>query len=167
MKIDGTVTRIEIPHHPLILRYSSAADDTLGLLYVNGVFQHYIIEDEYRAVKVAGETRMPAGIYKLALRTEGGFHEKYKNHKDARIRAMHKGMIWITEVPDFTYTLYHIMNTEKDTKGCVGGGDEVNNNQIDKGFTGHSLEAYVRTYPLLLKYVQEAKAPVMQIVDLW
>ena len=39
-------------------------------------FLAYTLEDEQRDVKVYGETRIPAGTYKLKLRTVGGFHTR-------------------------------------------------------------------------------------------
>ena len=64
-----------------VLRISSQKDSTSGLLFEvnNGkrTFLCYTLEDEQRDVKVWGETRIPAGTYKLGLRTEGGFHNPY------------------------------------------------------------------------------------------
>ena len=64
-----------------VLRFSSQVDSTSGLLLeVTDVKKHflcYTLEDERRALKVKGETRVPAGIYNIGLRTEGGFHSKY------------------------------------------------------------------------------------------
>ena len=37
--------------------------------------------------KVYGETRIPAGTYKLKLRTEGGYHQKYSK----RFPDIHRG----------------------------------------------------------------------------
>ena len=56
-----------------VLRYSSGADSTLGLLFENGPngreFLAYTLEDEWRAEKVSAETRIPAGTYDIQLRT--------------------------------------------------------------------------------------------------
>lgn len=153
-----------LPKHPTLIRYSSNKDDTLGLFYIggNGGFQHYIIEDEYRELKVKGETRIPAGIYKLGIRREGGFHNRYKK----KFPEIHEGMIQILDVPGFEYILYHVMNSDEDTMGCIGGGDTANNNQITSGFVGSSTEAYKRTYPKLLHYVQTHSNPVIEIIEI-
>ena len=54
-----------------VLRFSSQEDSTSGLLFEDtdlGLkFLCYTLEDERRALKVKGETRVPAGIYNLAL----------------------------------------------------------------------------------------------------
>lgn len=155
---------IDLPKHPVIIRYSSNDDDTLGMLFIggNGGFQHYIIEDEHREKKVQHETRIPAGKYPLGLRTEGGFHQKYSE----MFPDMHEGMVEILNVPNFQYILYHLMNTDDNTSGCVGGGDTANNNQIGSGFTGYSKNAYIRTYPKLLQYIKDTESPVIEIVEI-
>ena len=59
----------------IVLRFSSEADSTHGLLFehtgVGKKFLCYTLEDERRALKVRGETRVPAGTYKIELRKEG------------------------------------------------------------------------------------------------
>ncbi len=158
------MNQFKLPKHPVLLRYSSSDEDTLGLLFIggNGGFQHYILEDEYRDIKVKGETRIPAGVYKLGLRTEGGFHGRYKR----KFGDMHKGMIQILGVPNFTFILYHVINDDDDTMGCIGGGDTVNNNQVGPGFTGSSTNAYKRTYPRFLEYMKSTNNPIIEIIDL-
>ena len=63
-----------------VLRFSSQEDSTSGLLFDDSdgkmKFLCYTLEDEYREKKVSGETRVPAGTYKIELRTEGGFHAR-------------------------------------------------------------------------------------------
>jgi hypothetical protein len=78
-----------------LLRISSQIDSTSGILFDSTEYPKflcYTLEDEFRAVKVASETRIPEGTYKIALRTEGGFHGRYLNrfgpmHKDGFIGA--------------------------------------------------------------------------------
>ena len=75
-----------------VLRFSSQKDSTNGLLFdVTGGkrrFLCYTLEDEHREVKVAGETRIPSGTYRITLRTTGGFHGRYLS----KYGEMHKGM---------------------------------------------------------------------------
>jgi len=80
-----------------LIRYNSQRDYTNGLLFVNDRFECYTLEDEYRSIKVFGETRIPEGTYNIELRTVGGKNEKYKR----KFPDMHKGMLWIKEVPGF------------------------------------------------------------------
>ena len=66
----------------------------------------------YNPTKIYGETRIPAGTYKLTLRAEGGFHNRYLSRYGAE---WHKGMIYVNEVPNYTYVLWHVGNDENDT----------------------------------------------------
>tara|TARA_R110002020_G_scaffold75639_1_gene192334 strand:- start:216 stop:569 length:354 start_codon:yes stop_codon:yes gene_type:complete len=103
-----------------VLRISSGKDSTSGMLFEvdnnTRTFLAYTLEDEQRDVKVWGETRIPAGTYKLKLREEGGFHNKYLNKYG---EIFHKGMIHVQDVPGFEYILWHTGNTDEHTAGCL------------------------------------------------
>ena len=60
-----------------VVRTQFGADATNGMLFIDGVFECYTLEDEYRDVKVMHETCIPEGEYEIKLRTEGGFHNRY------------------------------------------------------------------------------------------
>lgn len=124
-----------------LLRYNSEADYTDGLFFVNCDFQCYTLEDEFRTEKVYGETRIADGRYRMELRTEGGFHQRYLNKFGS---DFHKGMLWIKEVPNFEYVLIHIGNDDDDTAGCVLVGSIADK---DRGFIGASEKAYKDVYP--------------------
>jgi len=131
-----------------VIRYSSQKDSTSGLLFLQDddklKFLCYTLEDEYRETKIKGETRIPAGAYEIALRKIGGFHEKYSK----RFSDIHRGMLHITNVPNFEYILLHCGNTDEHTSGCLLVGDTQHNNTIVKdGFIGKSTQAYKRIYP--------------------
>lgn len=75
----------------------------------------YTLEDEYQALKVKGETRIPAGVYEIKFRKKGGLHAKYnKKYPD-----IHRGMLHITDVPNFEHILIHTGNTDEHTAGCL------------------------------------------------
>lgn len=95
-------------------RFTSDNESTISLISVDGQFVCFGLEDEHRAKKLYGETRIPAGVYDVRARTWGGFHERYANRY-----AWHKGMLEIRNVPGFTDILIHIGNTDKDTAGCL------------------------------------------------
>lgn len=125
----------------VVLRYNSERDYTDGLLYIDDLFECFTLEDEYRTGKVWGETRIPDGTYKVTLRTEGGFHERYTNKFG---KDFHKGMLWVRDVPGFEYILIHIGNTDDDTAGCLLVGTTADKN---KNFIGNSAGAYKSFYP--------------------
>lgn len=128
-------------------RFSGEKEDTLGLLFDNNCqFMCFVLEDQYQNEKVYGETRIPAGRYKVLLRTEGGFHKRYSE----KFGEDHKGMLHLQDVPGFNYVLIHIGNDDDDTAGCLLVGDQVKSNiPYDKGFIGDSTQAYKRIYPKL------------------
>ena len=151
----------------IVLRFSSQSDSTNGLLFEKtdlGLnFLCYTLEDERRALKVKGETRVPSGTYKIELRTEGGFHEKYKK----KYGGFHKGMLHVTNVPNFEYILIHTGNTDEHTAGCLLVGDSQENNIIIKdGFIGKSVNAYKRIYPNISRAIERNEEVTIEYVDL-
>lgn len=127
-----------------VQRYNSSSESTLGMLFIDCKFECYTLEDEYRTQKVKGETRIPAGKYKVELRREGGFHSRYLQKFG---QTFHKGMLWVKDVPNFEYILIHIGNDDGDTAGCLLVGNTANNNNLGKGFIGASTDAYKKFYP--------------------
>jgi hypothetical protein len=128
-----------------VVRTQFGKDATNGLLFVNGVFEAFTLEDEIRDVKVKGETAIPLGKYEIKLRTVGGFHTKYTSKYGA---AFHKGMLELQNVPNFQYILIHTGNTDSHTAGCLLVGETQQD--LDKGkdgFVGGSGDAYKKFYP--------------------
>lgn len=95
-------------------RFVSDDDATLSMLIIDGQFECFGLEDEYRATKVVKETRIPSGIYKIGVRTNGAFHHRY-----TRKFTWHEGMLQLIDVPGFEYILIHIGNTDENTDGCI------------------------------------------------
>ena len=131
-----------------VLRFSSQKDSTNGILFDisdGRKFLAYTLEDERREDKVMHETRIPAGTYKIKLRTEGGFHGRYVK----KYGSMHKGMLHVQDVPGFEYILIHTGNTDEHTSGCllVGDTQQQNVTKSKDGFIGASVDAYKRIYP--------------------
>lgn len=150
-----------------VLRVSSQKDSTSGLLFEvnNGkrTFLCYTLEDEQRDVKVWGETRIPAGTYKLGLRTEGGFHNRYLSRYGA---DFHKGMIWVLDVPGFEWILWHSGNTDENTAGCLLLGNSQESNLVKKdGFIGSSRDAYKLVYPRVLAAIESGLDVKVEYID--
>ena len=149
-----------------VLRFSSQADCTHGLLFeiseIGKRFLCYTLEDEHRVLKVRGETRIPAGIYNIKLRTEGGFHQRY----DKKYPGIHRGMLHVTDVPGFEYILIHTGNTDEHTAGCLIVGDSQENNLILRdGFVGKSVNAYKSIYPSIAKAIAEGEEVTIEYID--
>ena len=60
-----------------VVRTQFGSNATNGLLFIDGVFECYTLEDEQRDVKVMHETCIPEGTYKIKLRNAGGFNTRY------------------------------------------------------------------------------------------
>lgn len=135
-----------------ITRLRSTERGTVGALYdcTNGrKFLCFTLEDQFRFAheKFAGETRIPAGTYRLKLRKLGGFHTRYAE----RFSAFHEGMIEVCDVPNFKWILFHCGNTIDDTAGCVLVGDGISG--TGKGVSPRltqSVLAYKRIYPAIV-----------------
>lgn len=128
-----------------VRRFLSDSEATLSEVKIDGVRHCYGLEDEYREHKVAGETRIPAGIYRVGIRDVGGFHERYK----MKFRKIHQGMLQVLDVPGFEYILIHVGNTDADTAGCllVGQSYVATQNTIK---IGSSVAAYRDFYPKVI-----------------
>ena len=61
-----------------ILRVAEGKQSTLSQLYINDIFQCYLLEDKIRKVKIQNQTAIPAGIYSLRLNTWGGKNAEYR-----------------------------------------------------------------------------------------
>ena len=149
-----------------VLRFSSEEDSTSGLLFdvTNGKrkFLAYTLEDEHRGEKEMHETRVPAGNYNITLRTVGGFHAKYTE----KYGDIHKGMLWVRDVPGFEYILIHTGNTDEHTSGCLLVGDSQTNNQVkEDGFIGSSVQAYKRIYPSIAETLENGGLVTITYTD--
>jgi len=160
-----------------VLRYSSGADSTLGLLFINSItleiyssiqfpsrreFLAYTLEDEFREKKVSAETRIPEGKYEVGLRATGGFNSRYLNKFGA---DFHKGMLHVQDVPGFEYILIHTGNTDENTMGCLLVADTSQQNITKDGFIGASVDAYKRIYPDLAQWIIDGNKLTITYID--
>ena len=95
-----------------LLRNRLKDEYTTGQLYINDDFFCFTLEDKIRekdgvAVekwKIARETAIPRGIYKVVLQDSPKFGPN---------------TITLLKVPGFTHIRIHSGNTHKDTEGCI------------------------------------------------
>jgi hypothetical protein len=92
----------------ILIRELFNSKQTLGKLYVNGVYLCDTLEDTYRdlskVAKVYGQTCIPNGIYKVV------------NQPSVLAK---KSLPLLLDVPYFSYIRIHCGNTELDTEGCI------------------------------------------------
>ena len=144
-----------------IYRFSSDTQSTLSACHIDGKFECFGLEDEFRTVKVWGETRIPKGKYKLGLRKVGGHNSRYSK----KFPSFHKGMLEVKDVPNFKYILIHIGNTDDDTAGCYLVGQECKNNRIGKGRLEGSTLAYKEFYNKVIDSVANGDCSI-EYIDL-
>lgn len=113
---------------------------TASQMFVDNKPFGFVIEDGYRERKIPGETRIPAGRYRIMPRFIGGFYVRYK------ARFGHKFSLHVTDVPEFTDVLIHIGNTVKDTRGCLLVNAGI---QLDRNGTYYGIDS---TTPYKLLY---------------
>jgi hypothetical protein len=133
-----------------LVRYKSNQTTTLGKLYINGQFECYILEDEYREKKIKGETRIPCGTYRLDLRVSPRFSP----------RLGHK-VIWLKDVPNFEFILVHPGNTEKDTDGCL-----LTGKAVDGWTVTESRAAYEAYYSKTAPAIDSGKPCYLTVIDM-
>lgn len=145
-----------------VYRLPAGKDATVGALVapVGGSPQLlcYTLEDLPHEVKVAGETRIPAGLYRLAIQREGELHKQYA----MKFGAFHKGMIVLQEVPNYACVMIHIGNSAIDTRGCLLLGDGIGNPTISTGrILAESANAYRRVYPLIVDAILKEETSIL------
>jgi len=124
-----------------VKRFIHDKTTTISRVYIDDEFECFGLEDEPRDIKAPGETRIPAGLYRVGIKDFGPHHEKYA----ARFPDIHIGMLIILNVPGFTDVLIHILNNEKETDGCFGVGTTANL-QPGQMSIQNSARAYIHLY---------------------
>ena len=129
---------------------------TVGIMTVDDVMV-YTLEDDFDETKEWGHTRIPAGRYEVKFRKTGGHHKKYAS----RFPAMHKGMLHITNVPNYEYILIHCGKTSKSTAGFI----VVGMTHVSDDFIGRITEAYELIYPKIASALESGEQVFINIID--
>jgi hypothetical protein len=141
-----------------LIRYGLGWNSTLGKLLIDGKFTCYTVEDEYRSLKVKGETCIPDGAYQLELRRHGAMNAKYA----ALYPRMHRGMIHIRDIPDFEYVQFHRGNSERDSAGCpiVGTWPVCIEGEFE---VRESAKAYELMYPIIAETLVSGRNVTLEV----
>ena len=138
-----------------IVRMAQGENTTLSHFYIHGIFRCYVLEDSIRNVKIHGATCIPEGLYDLELNVLAGMNTNYKK----RYPDLHKGMVEIVGIPDFSLVFIHIGNHHQETKGCPLTGRYWEFSDGDYRVLQSAL-AYGSLYPELLKVMDEGSAKI-------
>jgi len=144
----------------LLNRLGGDGETTIGALYINqgvaGYLFCFTIEDERRFSKVPGETRIPAGRYKIDLNRLGGMNARYSRY------PWHKGMLELQDVPRFEFIYIHPGNDDDDTEGCI-----LPNYKADaENMRGeNSFECYKDLYLLVIAAMKDEEDVYITITD--
>lgn len=122
-------------------RYHSEPTNTLGFMYsVDRTVECYTLEDGHRDTKVYGETRIPAGRYRLRLQHSPHFNQE---------------MIYLEAVPDYTSIMIHAGTKAKDTLGCILVADTSNLVYNAEDTIANSSICLKRIQPLIAAWIRK------------
>lgn len=144
-------------------RYSKGQKEILGKLFIEDKLVCYTLEDQQRDTHVKGDTNIPTGEYEITLRNLGAMNDTYAR----RFSAIHKGMLWLRNVPNFEYILIHVGNTSADTMGCILVGTtpvEEMNSEMERSIKGSSA-AYQKLYPIVAEHISKGGKAIIKITD--
>ena len=148
----GRFPKMEVFELPFMIGDAEAASKAAWEFYEKHA------RDEFREVKVRGETRIPSGNYFLTLEES----PKFSRQRDKAGNLVYgHDMLTIIGVPNYLGLRVHMGVDETHTDGCLLVGD-----QAIPGFNGHksrlvnSRPAYWRVYPQFAAAIRaESKIP--------
>lgn len=139
-----------------LYRFASDEDTTIGCYHFEGEKVCFSLEDEYREEKVAGETRIPAGIYPIGVRHDSPAFSHLDDRWD-----WHNGMLHIQNIPNFEWVYIHSGNTDDHTEGCPLTGFTAD---LERMAVGSSRKAYEKLYKLVWAYADLGQLEI-EIID--
>lgn len=142
-------------------RYSDDGQTTLGLVYIGDHFYCYSLEDTFQVHKVAGQTRIPAGVYTINFREEESPLTKKYRDKYPDWFTYH---LQLQSVPGFENIYIHSGGTSEDTAGCLLVSDSFNISDKAK-FLTNSRATFKKLYTFLSKELKGGKQIRIQIFD--
>jgi len=134
-----------------VLRYSDDGTTTIGLLYLNGFFYCYTLEDTYREIKIASQTRIPAGKYTIDfIRHDTDLTKKYRKlFPDWFLYHLE-----IQNVPGFTGVYIHSGGDHTHTAGCLLVSDSLTVKDENK-FLTNSKNTFQKLYTYLRQEIEK------------
>lgn len=141
------------------LRLKDDGKSTIGTMHINGTFKGFTLEDTFNDPKIPGETCIPAGKYDIKLRDVGGMTAKYR----AKYGDLHKGMLWLQDVPGFEWVYIHTGNTHAHTEGCILVGSGCNSGEHEQTITS-SVVKYKELYKDISEAILRGEEVTIEII---
>lgn len=143
-----------------VLRYADDQTTTLGLMYLEHNFFSYTLEDSHHDIKKPGETRIPAGTYRVDFRREDTqltlkYRQAYPNWFSYHLE--------VKNVPGFQGIYIHNGGDHHDTKGCLLVSDQLNAGE-HKTLT-NSRNTFKRLYQYLENKLNKGMAVRLVVHD--
>ena len=131
-----------------VKRFEYGTNYTVSRLYVDGVYQCYVLEDVVRlpGIKIVGNTAIPAGTYKVIINMSPG---------------KKKLLPRLLDVPGFKGILIHSGNTDADTEGCLLVGESWNGGD----WIGSSKAAFNKLFPKMQRALDAGEEITITITD--
>lgn len=139
-----------------VLRTKQGKHSTLSEIYLNNQFVCYGLENIPRPVKIRGETAIPAGLYPLGFNRDGAMNGRYYDDYP----KMHRGMLEIRDIPNFSYIYFHKGNSYKQTAGCILVGSQYVLEDGDYRLLASGI-AYKKLYPLVTELMAQGQVDVL------
>lgn len=137
-------------------RVAQGKQSTLSMLYIDQIFECYILEDAVRPEKIKHETCIPEGSYILALNRRAGMNTRYQ--KD--YPQLHQGMVEVTGIQEYSLVFFHTGNAHTDTSGCLLVGDSFK--MVDGDYRVEaSVKAYRKVYPQFVKCIRQGEVEIV------
>ena len=142
----------------ILRRFRNTYNSTVGELLINGGFYCFTLENAFHEVKVEGETRISKGRYEIKMRYGSPMAKRYEEKYGT------KGMLWLQNVPDFSYVYIHVGNRVEDTNGCILVGATADLRSISS-FVRNSSDCYVDLYDKVEKALTKGEKVFITILD--
>lgn len=147
----------------VLRRRHDDGEATVGSISIDDEQQCDTLEDQYRAVKKSGDTRIPAGKYKVELKPLGT--SRFDASAKRNLGEYHKGMLRLVDVPGFSEILIHTGNTAKHTAGCILVGLGVGKDENGHHKVINSWTAYRKIYPPIAEAILAGERVTIEIID--
>ncbi|MEO1051992.1 MAG: DUF5675 family protein [Bacteroidota bacterium] len=144
-----------------VLRFSDDGETSVGLLFINGKYFCYTLEDTFREVKVPGKTRIPSGTFDIDFRrADTELTLKYRD----RYPDWFNYHIEIKDIPNFTSVYIHSGGDHTHTEGCLLVSDSLSMTD-EKTFFTNSRDTFKRLYQFISGELQKGVQVRMIIKD--